>query len=153
MSEFRVATTCTELHHLQVHVAYLVVKYMAYGAEFETEELQPADTASGWKNATKGKGTKREDAVWKYFRRIEGFRAQVSISCRMQRVPEAVRTQKGNTTNLMSHLKTMHLKKCKKEDRKPKKGSKLVNRLVVTRGNPSLHLRLLYLTLLQRKLS
>ena len=67
------------LHHLQVHVEYLVVQYMAYGMEFETEELQPADTASGWKNATKGKGTKREDAVWKYFRRIEGFRAQVSI--------------------------------------------------------------------------
>jgi len=31
-------------------VAYLVVKYMAYGTEFETEELQPADIASGWKN-------------------------------------------------------------------------------------------------------
>jgi len=40
---------------------------MVSGTESEIEELQLVDTASGRKNAMKGKGAKRESAVWKYF--------------------------------------------------------------------------------------
>ena len=44
---------------------------MAYGTESEIEELQSTDVASCRQSVTKGKGTKRESAVWKYFQRIQ----------------------------------------------------------------------------------
>ena len=44
---------------------------MASGTESEIEELQPTDTASCRQSTMKGKGMKRESAVWKYFQRIQ----------------------------------------------------------------------------------
>jgi len=70
---------------------------MASGMESEIEELQPTDAASCRQSTMKGKGMKRESAVWKYFQRIQSS-DESCVECKECR--KTVKMQKENTTNL-----------------------------------------------------
>ena len=95
---------------------------METGTESDVEDLQLLPAASRRQTtANEKEAEKEESAVWLYFQKIKnsgqsgtGYRVEC-IEC-----GKNVKTAKGNTTNLMSHLKTKHPKKYE-EDRRLRK--------------------------------
>ena len=79
----------------------------------DIEDLQLLPAASNHQTTANEKGAKKEEStVWLYFPKIKNLGqsgAGYHVECTECR--KNVKTAKGNTTNLMSHLRTKHLKK------------------------------------------
>ena len=85
---------------------------MASGTESEIEEIEHVAEERSVVDLTTAKGASRESAVWSYFEKAKKS-DQAGTEYRVAHCKECgktIKTSKGNTTNLMSHLKTKHCK-------------------------------------------
>ena len=77
------------------------------------EEVEHIDDTSSSQSVANEEGTKKRSAVWIYFAKIHNSVGQPStgyhVECKV--CGKSIKTSKGNTTNLISHLKTTHSKK------------------------------------------
>ena len=103
---------------------------MESGTESDVEDLQLLPAASSCQTTANEKEAKREEsAVWLHFQKIKNS-GQSGTGYRVEctECGKNVKTAKGNTRNLMSHLKTKHPKKYEEVRQKTEEKQKLKER-------------------------
>ena len=81
--------------------------------EDEVEEAEEAGPDVMIVESVNAKGKRKESAVWLYFEKTEersGSQSQAQRVANCKECGKSIKVVKGNTSNLMSHLKTRHSK-------------------------------------------
>ena len=81
--------------------------------EDEIEETEEVGLDAMIVESVNAKGKSKESAVWLYFEKTEersGSQSQAQRVANCKECGKSIKVVKGNTSNLMSHLKTRHSK-------------------------------------------